>query len=238
MTQPGIGRRAALRGMVWGAAAVVGGAALGRVSSGTALAQGAARPSADQALQMLVDGNARFVSGNTLGPNRGLDRRAALVAGQAPFATILSCADSRVPPELVFDSGLGDLFVHRVAGNILSPEMLGSIEYGSGVVGVPLIVVLGHEDCGAVVAAVQAVTQGATFPGHIPAVAAAIVPAVQQVVGQPGDLVENATRANIVLVAAELATSQPMLAGMVQQGAVKVVGAYYALGSGRVTFAI
>jgi carbonic anhydrase len=216
-------------------AAVVAGHALGRPDVGLAQGPRPAGPTADQALQMLLEGNARYASGNLLGPHRGLDRRAEVAGGQAPFATILSCADSRVPPELVFDAGLGDLFVLRVAGNVLNDELLGSIEFSVGVLGAPLVMVLGHTRCGAVAAAVEAVTQGTGFPGHVESIARAIDPAVERVRNQPGDPLDNAIRENVALVTAQVATAPPVMAGLVSRGEVKVVGAYYSLDSGRVT---
>ena len=228
-------RRRFLRGLTAASVGVAGWQALERPGAGLARVQRAAAPTADEALQMLMDGNARYVSSNTRGPNRGLDRRAEVTRGQAPFATILSCADSRVPPELVFDAGLGDLFVLRVAGNVLNDELLGSVEYGAEHLHAPLIMVLGHERCGAVDATVEALTRGAQFVGHIPSLARAIAPAVERVRGQAGDLLENAIRANVALVVEQLAGSHPVVAEMVDHGAVKVVGAYYSLQTGQVT---
>src|SRR4051794_31410441 len=123
-------RRAFVRTAALTTAGLVGASWLDRPGVGTSYAQESPAPSPDRALQMLAEGNARFVSGATTGPHRGLDRRAEVSSAQFPYATILSCSDSRVPPELVFDAGLGDLFTHRVAGNVLNDEMLGSIEYG------------------------------------------------------------------------------------------------------------
>jgi carbonic anhydrase len=149
---------------------------------------------------MLMEGNRRYVSGATTGPHRDVDRRNEVASAQYRYATILSCADSRVPPELVFDAGLGDLVTHHMAGNVLNDELLGSIEYGAEHLHSPLIMVLGHERCGAMDATVAALTQGAEFDGQIPSLARAITPAVQQAQGTPGDLLDNAIRANVGLM--------------------------------------
>jgi carbonic anhydrase len=233
--EPGVSsRRAFVRTLAWGSAGLAGAAWLGRASVGTSYAQGEAAPSPDRALQLLMEGNARYVSGATTGPRRGVDRRTEVASAQYPYATILSCADSRVPPELVFDAGLGDLFTNRVAGNVLNDELLGSIEYGAEHLHSPLIMVLGHERCGAVDATVAALTQGAQFDGQIPSLAGAIAPTVQQVQGMPGDLVDNAIRANIRLVVEQLTGRSPLLAEMLAHGEIKIVGGYYPLQSGRV----
>ena len=224
-------RRALLRTLALASAV---GPTLGRLAASTVHAQETTMSSADQALALLLDGNARYVSGTPVGPRRTVDRRTQVAGGQAPYATILSCADSRVPPELVFDAGLGDLFVHRVAGNVLNEELLGSIEYGAEHLHVPLIMVLGHERCGAVEATVQAATQGAQFDGHIPSLARAILPAVERVRGLPGDLVDNAIRANVALVVEQLTARSPLLAAMAQRDEVQIVGAYYSLQTGQV----
>lgn len=164
-------------------------------------------------------------------PHLSAARRTEVAYGQHPFAMILSCADSRVPPEQVFDRGLGDLFVARVAGNVVSDEVLGTLEYGALHLQVPLIVVLGHERCGAVEAAVQ----GGELPGHTKSVAERIAPAVQEAKKHnPPDLVEESVRMNVKLVVEQLQKSQPVLAAMIQQGKVKVVGARCDLDTGVV----
>ncbi|HLH21311.1 MAG TPA: carbonic anhydrase [Chloroflexota bacterium] len=227
-------RRAFVRTAALTSASLVGAAWLGWAGARTSYAQEGAAPSPERALQLLLDGNARYVSGTTTDPHRGPDRRAAVASGQAPYATILSCADSRVPPELVFDAGLGDLFVHRVAGNVLNDELLGSIEYGAQYLHAPLVLVLGHEACGAVDATIAALTQGARFDGEIPSLARAIAPAVESVRGQPGDLLDNAIRANVALVVGQLTSRSPLLAGLAAQGALAMVGGYYSLQTGQV----
>ncbi|HLI28976.1 MAG TPA: carbonic anhydrase [Chloroflexota bacterium] len=198
-------------------------------------AQGPAPVGPDEALQRLLEGNQRFVAGQFQHDNRSEARRQEVAAGQRPFAAVLACADSRVAPELVFDAGLGELFVTRVAGNIAGPGIIGSIEYAVGVLGTPLVLVLGHSACGAVEAAIQAVTSGAQFGGDIATLVTAIAPAVALAQGEPGDLLENATRANARLAASRLATANADLVRLVSQGALRVAAGYYDLQSGRVT---
>ena len=190
--------------------------------------------SADQALAMLKDGNAAFIKGlcqQTGAP----DRIKELTKGQSPFAVIVGCSDSRTPPGELFNRGLGELFVTRVAGNTVDTTGLGSIEYGVGVLGAPLVVVLGHTQCGAVEAAVKMVREKATFPGAIGKMVAPIVPAVQGLKGN-SDLVGRATRANVQRVAAQLRGARPIIAKGVKNGKVKVVGAIYNMDSGVVDF--
>jgi carbonic anhydrase len=227
-------RRGFLRAAALTSAGLVGASWLDRLGGGMAYAQESAGPTPDRALQMLMDGNARYVSGATTGPHRGTDRRVEVASAQYPYATILSCADSRVPPELVFDAGLGDLFTHRVAGNVLNDELLGSIEYGSEHLHSPLIMVLGHERCGAVEATIAALTQGAQFDGQIPSLARAITPAVESVRGMSGDFLDNAVRANVALVVGQIMSQSPLLAEMASHGEIKIVGGYYSLQTGQV----
>jgi carbonic anhydrase len=184
----------------------------------------------------LLAGNERFVSGKLDHPNRDLFRRAEQAEHQTPFAIILGCADSRVPPEIVFDEGIGDLFLVRVAGNTAADNtVLGSIEYGAAVLNCVLIVVLGHAECGAVKSTVDLVTKGKTAPGHIDSVLQPIVPAVEAVrASNPPDLVQAAIRENVRRQVQFLQTSQPILAGLVQGGKVKVIGAEYELTTGVV----
>jgi carbonic anhydrase len=186
--------------------------------------------SADQALTMLMEGNERFVNRKLLHPNQSLERRREVAQSQRPFAVVLGCSDSRVPPEVIFDQGIGDLFVIRIAGNILNDGILGSMEYAVEHLGTSLIMVLGHQRCGAVEATVKA----AEAPGHIPALLTAIRPAVEEGKGRPGDLLENAIRANVRRVVSQLKDSRPILAEEVHQGHLRVVGAHYDLESGRV----
>jgi len=190
---------------------------------------------ADQALERMMEGNKRFVAGKAMGENRNLARLQEVAKGQNPFAVLLSCADSRVPCELVFDQGLGDLFVTRVAGNFIDDNLLGSMEFATSVLGAPLIFVLGHERCGAVTAAVSAVKEGKTFPGHLQNFVDAIRPAAESVKDQPGDPVENAIKANVLRQVERLKLSQPVLGKLVDSGKLKVVGGRYDLDTGEVT---
>jgi len=191
--------------------------------------------SPDEALQRLIKGNKRYVNGVT----RRVDfatERAALAGGQNPYAGILSCADSRIAPEYAFDTGRGDLFVCRVAGNFAEDDVIASFEYSVAVLGVPLLLVLGHAKCGAVDSTIKAVKDGVEFPGHIPALVKAIRPAVKSAMKQPGDLLENAIRDNVALNVEKLKHATPILNKAVQEGKLKVVGGIYDLASGKVDF--
>lgn len=184
----------------------------------------------DQALQRLIDGNQRFVENRRENPNQTLTRLEEVAQGQAPFASILGCADSRVPAEIIFDQGLGDLFVCRVAGNVATPEEIGSLEFGSAVLGTKVILVLGHERCGAV----EATIRGAQVPGQIASLLEAIQPAVEQTTGQPGDRLENTCKANVLLQIDRLKES-PVLSQLIQDNKLNIVGGYYDLDTGAVT---
>ncbi|HMA34798.1 MAG TPA: carbonic anhydrase [Chloroflexia bacterium] len=188
-----------------------------------------------QALQRLLAGNHRYSSPNYVRPAETAERRLAVAAGQQPFACILGCSDSRVPLELVFDQGLGDLFVIRVAGNVANDDaVLGSIEFAVQELGIPLVLVLGHERCGAVQATLAAVLQGTPVAGHIGSLVADITPAVLQSRHQRGDHLDNAVRANVALVVGQLKAAAPILAPRVQADQLQIVGARYDLESGRV----
>lgn len=187
---------------------------------------------ADDSLKRLLAGNERFVAGKSTAP-RGPDlltRRAALTKDQKPFALILCCSDSRVPPELVFDVGLGDIFVVRTAGQVVDPVDIGGIEYAVEHLGVPLILVMGHQDCGAVTAAVG----GAPELGDIANVLKAIAPAVAETKASPGDPIDNAVRANAIDIAKQLQGTAPILSSHVQSGKLQIVPARYALDNGKV----
>ena len=213
-----------------------------------------------EALSRLKEGNSRFISGNRQHPHESDDerayiaknsyenpgavslgmtseqaskRRTELTKSQHPFAIILSCSDSRVPPEIVFDEGLGDLFIVRVAGNVLNNEGLGSIEYGVDILGAQLIVVLGHQSCGAVDAAMKTVAANGKAPGHIQSLVAAIKPVVEST--PKGDL-ETTIKANVKHVVDSLRASTPILKTKVDSGNVQVIGGYYSLDTGAVTF--
>jgi carbonic anhydrase len=187
---------------------------------------------ADDALGRLLNGDKRFVSGKSEEPHGKalIARRHAMAKDQKPFAVIVSCSDSRVPPELVFDVSLGDIFVVRTAGEVVDAVALGSIEYAIEHLGTHLIVVLGHQRCGAVSAAVS----GATDTGDIPDVIRAILPAVEETKGQSGDPIENAVRANARDLVKRLQSSGPIIAPRVQSGEVKIVAAYYSLDTGQI----
>jgi carbonic anhydrase len=183
----------------------------------------------DAALKELMAGNDRFIASQRQNPHQTLTRVTEVAKGQAPFAAILCCADSRVPPEIVFDQGLGDLFVVRVAGNIATVEDIASEEYAVAVLGAPLLLVLGHERCGAVDAALK----GGDLPGMINTLVTAIKPAIDASEGKPGDRLTNAVKANVLNQIKRLQTS-PVIAQKIQQGKMKIVGGFYDLDTGKV----
>ncbi len=181
-------------------------------------------------LNKLMDGNKRYAAVKYIHPHQTKYRRDLMAKGERPFAIVLSCSESRVPPEVIFDRGLGDLFVVRVAGNIADDAVIGSIEYAAEHLHVPLLMVLGHERCGAVSATVK----GGKIPGHISSLTKAIGPAVEMVKGKSGDPLDNSVRANVEMVVEQLRTSKPILAGLIQEGRLKVAGARYDLDTGVV----
>ena len=183
----------------------------------------------DEALQLLIEGNARFVEKRRQFPNQSWARITAVAPSQAPFAAILGCADSRVPAEIVFDRGFGDIFVCRVAGNVATPEEIGSVEFGTLVLGAKVLMVVGHENCGAVKAAIT----GGELPGQIGSLTKAIKPAVESSKNQAGDKVENAVKANVRLQANRLKDS-PVINQLIEEGKLKIVPAYYDLDTGAV----
>ena len=187
---------------------------------------------ADEALRLLQAGNQRCVDGklNSITPDELARRRAELVQGQKPFAVVVCCSDSRVGPEIIFDQELGNIFVVRTAGEVLDAAGIGSIEYAVAHLGSPLLLVLGHEHCGAVAAAVA----DAKEPGHIAAIVKAIRPAVKRIRGLKGDPVENAVRANVQDIVARLQVTGPILAPKVNAGSLKVIGATVSLNTGKV----
>ena len=186
----------------------------------------------DAALAELKAGNGRHSQHRYQHPHETLARQLELVGSQHPEAEILSCSDSRVPPEIVFDQGLGDLFVVRVAGNVASDTEIGSLEYGAEHLDIPLLVVLGHEKCGAVTAAVQA----GDPEGHIASLVDLIMPAVDKSRGAAGDLVANSVKTNVQMVVQKLRSSTPILSKLVAEGKLKIVGAVYSLETGKVTW--
>lgn len=187
---------------------------------------------AEQALQKLMDGNARFVSGDVEHPNQSAERRAEVVSGQHPFAIVVGCSDSRVPPEIIFDQGIGDIFVIRTAGQVLDDAALGSIEYGAEHLGVPLVVVLGHDSCGAV----KATVEGGEAQGHIANLVEAIQPAVDEARNEASEdeLLNASIDINIKNIVDQLETSEPILSDLVEKGELTIVGARYHLDSGEV----
>ncbi len=188
----------------------------------------------ERALALLLEGNKRYLSQTAERPNTTVERRLAIVKEQRPFATILGCSDSRVPPEILFDYGLGDLFIVRVAGNVIDESVLGSLEYAAGALEVPLLLVLGHEACGAVKAALNVVRHNEEVAGHVGKLVEMIKPAVARVVGEPGDMLQNAIKSNVRMVVETLPSASPMLAELVEEGKLKIAGAYYGLESGKI----
>ena len=188
---------------------------------------------ADEALQRLMEGNQRYAANKSIDLNESQSRRAQLAAGQNPFATIFSCVDSRVPPELVFDRGLGDLFIVRTAGEVTDHAVLGSLQYGVAELKIPLLMVLGHEKCGAVKATIEAVESNTKAPDEIEWLVDGIRPAVEKTHGQPGDPLDNAVRANVLLMVERLKRTA-ILADALQKGDLKIVGARYDLDTGLV----
>lgn len=189
-------------------------------------------PSADAVLKELKAGNAHHVAKRYQHPHQTAARQKELATGQAPHAVILSCADSRVAPEIILDQGLGDLFDVRVAGNVASDTELASIEYAAEHLHTPLVVVMGHQMCGAVTAAAK----GGDAPGHLPTLLALIRPAVEQAKSLPGDLIDNAVRKNVENVVQQIGTAKPVLSDAVAHGHLKVVGAVYGLDTGKVVW--
>jgi carbonic anhydrase len=189
--------------------------------------------SPDASLERLLKGNSRYVDGVSLRHDFKHERE-ALVGGQNPYAAILSCADSRIAPEYAFDSGRGDLFVCRVAGNFATDEVIASMEYAVAVLGVPLILVLGHESCGAVDAAIKSLKDDKALPGHMPSLVTGIAPAVKAVSQQAGDVLGKAIRQNVIDNVGKLGSATPILGAAVEQRKLRVVGGVYGLSDGRV----
>jgi carbonic anhydrase len=209
---------------------------LGPLAVGASFAKSEAEITPDEILARLLEGNARFAGGNTKLSPRTPDDFERDTEGQAPPAVILGCADSRVPPEFVFDQPVGQLFVLRVAGNIVGsgPILKGSIEYAAAELGARLIVVLGHSECGACKAAITHIENNDALPGSIEGMVDYIRPVVRQTAGQPGDKFVNVIKANAVANARRLETLGPILPGLVKQGKLKMVGAFYDMQTGKV----
>ncbi|GAA2672123.1 carbonic anhydrase [Streptomyces lunalinharesii] len=232
-------RRTVLAGGLAGATVALAGCSATRTaapaSSAPATALARARPGTPAAaFARLVEGNRRWVSGDLHHPDRDPNRRQLVAQLQEPFGSILSCIDSRVPHELLFDTGLGDLYVMRTGGQTLAPVVTGSVEYGPLTSGTPLIVVLGHQRCGAVKAAYVALRDGTPLPGNLQSIALALKPAYEQAVRKGGaDPVETMARAQVTLTSTAL-RSHADLAPLVKKGTLAVVGAYYWLDTGTV----
>ena len=189
--------------------------------------------SPEAALRRLLAGNARYVSGSS-GRHDFKHEREALAAGQNPFAAVLGCADSRIAPEYAFDTARGDLFVCRIAGNFASEECIASLEYAVSVLATPLILVLGHDACGAVDATIKALKDGTTLPGLLPSLVNAIAPSVKAVSQQADNALDNAIRQNVIDNVAKLKSTAPILDVAVERQKLKVVGGVYRLRDGRV----
>ena len=194
---------------------------------------------ADEALARLKDGNASYLTDSPVRSVQGRERRLEIARNQTPFAILVSCSDSRVPPELLFGRGLGELFIVRNAGNTVDTVALGSIEYAIAVLGVPLVVVLGHERCGAVEAAVSVVEKNTVYPGSLNQMLEPIIPAalIAKASGAKGDdLLDAAVKENVKRVVTRLRNSEPVLLEPLRTGKIKVVGARYDLDDGSVEF--
>ena len=187
----------------------------------------------DEALERLMAGNARYVAGQST-PLDFREDRAALVSGQNPYASILSCSDSRVSPEFCFDEQRGDLFVARVAGNYLTTDFVATREYAAAILRAPLIMVLGHESCGAVRAAIDAVDNNTQFPGHIQSLASALAPAVRAAKNLPGERFENVVKMNVIRNVDKLRKQPPILSKLTANRKILVVGGVYSLKTGKV----
>ena len=241
MTNPSR-RQALTAGLAALGAGVLAGCAGGarsapELSTGTQIPSTTEAPVADgkQALERLMAGNARFVAAQDQDLDEGIARRVAVSKGQHPFATILGCVDSRVPIELVFDQGLGDLVVVRSAGGALDQSVTGSIEFGIAELHTPLLLVLGHQRCGAVDATIKALdadlrtsqTKGLDY------LVDTLAPAVRQVTGKPGDRLTNAVQANVAFVLTKLRQS-PVIGPLERSGKLRLAAAYYELDTGKV----
>ncbi len=189
--------------------------------------------SPDAALKRLMEGNARYVDGVSRRHDFKHERE-ALAGGQNPFAAVLGCADSRIAPEYAFDTGRGDLFVCRVAGNFAGNETIASMEYAVAVLGAPLILVLGHDSCGAVDATLKALKDDKPSPGHIPSLVDAIAPSAKAAMQQGGDVLDKAIRQNVIDNVAKLKSAAPILNAAVEQGKLRIVGGIYRLTTGTV----
>jgi carbonic anhydrase len=209
----------------------MGAAVVAAVLSSTVIPAPEKLPTADAVLRELKAGNDHHVAKRYEHPHQTATRQRELAATQAPHAIILSCADSRVAPEIILDQGLGDLFDVRVAGNVASDTEIASIEYAASHLHTPVLVVMGHQKCGAVTAAADS----GHAEGHLPTLVALIRPAIDRARTQPGDLIDNAVRINVENVVRQIRGSRPVLAPLVEKGALMVAGAVYSFDTGKVT---
>lgn len=219
---------------------LVAASTIGLAFSGAGMAKDAKPPpkpqnvlSPEASLERLLKGNHRYVEGLSRRHDFKHERE-VLTGGQNPYAGILSCADSRIAPEYAFDSGRGDLFVCRVAGNFANDDTVASMEYAVAILGTPLLLVLGHDSCGAVGATIKSLKDNTVLPGHLPSLVAALAPAVKAVSQHEGNPLDNAIRQNVIDNVAKLKSATPILSAAVEQGKLKVVGGIYRLGDGRV----
>ena len=238
-----VSRRNALRGMALTVGALASASVTGGLLGATdAFAADTPTPTSltpEQAVKRLAAGNRRFANDDLKHPRRDNRRRIAVAEGPAPFAVVLGCADSRVPPEVIYDEGLGNLFVVRIAGNTaVDPFVLGSVEYGTTELGAVVIVVLGHESCGAVKAAIDVAQNGTQLPGDIGAFVAPIVPIAAELIPKTPkkNLVEAVTLANIREAVSNL-QQNPLLAQSISAGKLEVVGGEYQTKTGKVLVA-
>ena len=185
-------------------------------------------------IKKLLEGNQRYITGGALHPNQSLEHRLELAEGQKPIAAILTCADSRVSPEIIFDQGLGDLFVLRVAGNVINDLFVGSLEYAVEHLNVSLLMVLGHSECGAV----DATVKGGQPPGHINSLVQAIKPALDRLKKQSPDWVNIVAKENVKIAVERLRISDPILTARYEEGNIDIVGAFYNIKSGEVSLII
>jgi carbonic anhydrase len=186
----------------------------------------------DDAIKKLIEGNRRYVSGKMIHPNRDEMRRKELASGQSPFAVIIGCSDSRVPPELIFDQGFGDLFIVRVAGGCIDPVVTSSVEYVVEHLGASVVVVLGHARCAAM--SIAATTKNPQ--GYVKVLVDALKPAVDEGRKKPGDLVYNSIMANVQMTVDKFKESEHAMGRFVKEGKVRIVGAFYDIDTGEVSF--
>lgn len=222
------------RGLITGALALAVTAPL--VAQAVAQEAAAAPASPDEALQRLIDGNARYVANAPINTDYSV-ARASRSSGQQPFAAIVSCSDSRVAPELIFDQGPGELFVIRLAGNFISEEALATLEFGVAVLGIKTIVVLGHTACGAISATISSINDRELPPGHLPSLVNAIRPAVYAVMAEDApDLMVAATARNATLNAERSLTEGPILSAAAAAGKLNAMAGVYDIATGKVDF--